>query len=67
MPVTRLRIIGMNCPKCVAGLLAMLAAVPGVHRVEVHPEHSDATVLHDPSLTRETLLDLVEAAGYDAV
>lgn len=67
MPVTRLRIIGMNCPKCVAGLQAMLAAVPGVHQVDVHPEHGDATVRHDPHLSREALLDLVEAAGYDAV
>ncbi|WP_018413416.1 heavy-metal-associated domain-containing protein [Methyloversatilis thermotolerans] len=67
MSTTRIRIVGMNCPKCVAGLQAMLEALPGVRRVEMHVDHGDATVEHDPQVSRETLLERVEAAGYDAL
>lgn len=64
---THIRIVGMNCPKCVVGLEATLAALPGVHRVTVHFEHGDAEIEHDAALPRERLLETVEAAGYDAV
>ena len=59
---TRLRIIGMSCRKCVAALQASLESVPGV--VEVSFEHGDATVDHDAGVTRESLMEQVEAAGY---
>ncbi|MCR6664509.1 MULTISPECIES: heavy-metal-associated domain-containing protein [Methyloversatilis] len=64
---TRIRIVGMRCRKCVAGLEATLAALPGVGRVIVHFEHGDAEIEHDAALPRERLLETVEAAGYDAV
>jgi copper chaperone CopZ len=64
---TRIRIVGMRCRKCVAGLEATLAALPGVGRVIVHFEHGDAEIEHDAALARERLLETVEAAGYDAV
>ena len=64
---THIRIVGMNCPKCVRGLEATLAALPGVRRVTVHLEHGDAEIEHDAGLPRERLLETVEAAGYDAV
>ncbi len=64
---TRIRIVGMSCRKCVAGLEGALAALPGVHRVTVHFEHGDAEIEHDAALARERLLETVEAAGYDAV
>jgi copper chaperone CopZ len=62
---TRLRIIGMSCRKCVAALQASLESVPGVAAVEVSFEHGDATVDHDAGVTRESLMEQVEAAGYD--
>lgn len=64
---THIRIVGMSCRKCVAGLEATLAALPGVQRVTVHFEHGDAEIEHDAALPRERLLESVEAAGYDAV
>lgn len=64
---THVRIVGMSCRKCVAGLEATLAALPGVSRVTVHFEHGDAEIEHDTSLARERLLETIEAAGYDAV
>lgn len=68
LPVrTHIRIVGMSCRKCVAGLEATLAALPGVQRVTVHFEHGDAEIEHDAALRRERLLETVEAAGYDAV
>ncbi len=57
----------MNCRRCVGGIEGALAALPGVLRVSVHFEHGDAEIEHVPSLTREVLLETVEAAGYDAV
>ncbi|WP_018228212.1 heavy-metal-associated domain-containing protein [Methyloversatilis universalis] len=65
--ITRIRIVGMNCRRCVGGIEGALTALPGVQRVHVHFEHGDAEIEHAPSLTRETLLETVEAAGYDAV
>lgn len=65
--ITRIRIVGMNCPGCVGGIESALAALPGVQRVSMHFEHGDAEVEHSPSLSRETLLETVEASGYDAV
>lgn len=62
---TRLRIIGMGCRKCVPALRASLESVPGVAAVEVSFEHGDATVDHDAGVTRESLMEQVEAAGYD--
>jgi copper chaperone CopZ len=41
---TRIRIVGMRCRKCVAGLEATLAALPGVGRVTVHFEYGDAEI-----------------------
>lgn len=67
MASTRIRIIGMNCPRCTGDLHAALSALPGVQAVEVHFEHGDATVEHDASVTRTALLETVESAGYDAV
>lgn len=64
---TSIRIVGMRCRKCVAGLEATLAALPGVGRVTVHFEYGDAEIEHDAALPRERLLETVEAAGYDAV
>jgi copper chaperone CopZ len=62
---TRIRIIGMRCRKCVAALQASLESVPGVTAVDVSFEHGDATIDHDAGVTRESLMDQVEAAGYD--
>lgn len=65
--MTRIRIVGMNCQRCVGGIEGALAALPGVLSVSVHFEHGDAEIEHMPSVTRETLLETVEKAGYDAV
>ena len=57
----------MSCRRCVGGIESALTALPGVQQVRMYFEHGDAEVEHVPALTRETLLETVEAAGYDAV
>lgn len=64
---TRLRIVGMNCPRCAGDLRRRLADLPGVTSVDIHAEHGGATVTHAASVSREMLLETVESAGHDAV
>lgn len=64
---SRIRIVGLNCPKCVVGLQATLEALPGVRRVVIHVEHGDVDVEHAQAFDRERLFEAIEQAGYDAV
>jgi len=64
---SRIRIVGLNCPKCVVGLQATLEALPGVRQVAIHVEHGDVDVEHLRACDRERLFEAIEQAGYDAV
>ncbi|MBL8481063.1 MAG: heavy-metal-associated domain-containing protein [Rhodocyclaceae bacterium] len=66
MQSTSLRVDGMHCGGCVAGLTRALQALPGVAAVQVSLAEARADVTHDPArCDLGKLLDAVAAAGYD--
>src|SRR5690606_26639493 len=59
---------GMTCASCVARVERALKKVPGVGSASVNLATEKATVSYDCELTPvESLLDAIEAAGYDAL
>lgn len=61
-----LKIEGMSCGHCVAGVTKALEGVSGVRTAEVRLEAGAATVSHDGSVAPEVLIAAVEEEGYDA-
>lgn len=55
----------MGCRKCVPALRASLESVPGVAAVEVSFEHGDRDGRSRCRRDGESLMEQVEAAGYD--
>jgi Cu+-exporting ATPase len=63
-----IRIEGMHCHKCERGIQNALAALDGVHEVEVDFATSQASVLFDRDRTSvKRLMEAVESAGYRAM
>ncbi len=59
-------ITGMTCASCVASVEKALAAVPGVHAVQVNLATNTAQVLWgDAAMNEGALRDAVQHAGYD--
>lgn len=63
---TQLKIDGMTCGHCVAGVTKALQAVPGVERAEVSLAEGRASVAHDGNLDPKALIEAVEEEGYSA-
>jgi copper chaperone CopZ len=63
--IVRLEIGGMVCQGCVARVQASLAAVPGVHRVDVSLADQRAVVLADPAVRDTALTGAVRRAGSE--
>jgi copper chaperone CopZ len=63
--IVRLEIGGMVCQGCVARVQASLAAVPGVHRVDVSLDDQRAVVLADPTVRDTALTGAVRRAGSE--
>lgn len=64
---TRIRIGGMSCGQCVTSATRALEAIEGVQSATVSLERGEAIVMHDPQrVSRERLVEAVEAAGFDA-
>jgi Cu+-exporting ATPase len=62
-----IRIEGMHCHKCERTIQNALAALEGVHEVEVDFASGQASVLFDRDrISVKQLMDGVEAAGYRA-
>ncbi len=60
-----IKIEGMHCHKCEAAIRKALAAMPGVHEVEVDFPSKQASVLFDPGQAKpKQLTAAVTAAGY---
>lgn len=57
---------GMMCPRCVAHVKKALEEVEGVESVDVSLENASATVVCPSSVTEETLISAIVAAGYEA-
>jgi Cu2+-exporting ATPase len=63
-----LQLSGMHCAACAGIIEAALAAVPGVHAVQVGAAAQRASVRWDPARTQPSaLIAAVQRAGYDAV
>lgn len=61
-----LAVTGMSCKHCQAHVKEALEKVPGVASAEVDLEGAKACVKADDSVTADTLVKAVEAAGYGA-
>ncbi len=61
---TELTVGGMHCGNCVSHVQNALAEIPGVS-AEVDLDSATATVTHPSTVTVETLLAVVDEAGYD--
>lgn len=60
-----IKIEGMHCHKCEQSIRKSLAAIPGVHEVEVDFPSGQASVLYDPAAVAvKELTQGVITAGY---
>jgi copper chaperone len=60
--LTRIRIDGMTCQRCVQAVFTALTPVPGISSAEV--AIGSATIEHDGRATIEALRDAVAVSGY---
>jgi copper chaperone len=63
--VTRIRIEGMSCQRCVQAVFTALTPVEGIVSADV--AIGSAVIEHDGRATFEALRDAIAVAGYDAV
>lgn len=63
---TQLKIDGMTCGHCVAGVKSALEGVPGVQRADVTLEPGQATIEHAESTSVDALIEAVVEEGYQA-
>jgi Cu+-exporting ATPase len=63
---TELDISGMTCAACSARISKVLSRVDGVTEARVNLPLERAEIIHDGSVTTETLIERVRKAGYDA-
>ena len=61
--VTRFRIEGMSCQRCVQAVFTALTPVEGIQSAEV--TIGGATIEHDGRATVEALRAAIAVAGYD--
>jgi copper chaperone CopZ len=62
-----IRIDGMHCHKCEAGIRKALSGIPGVNEVEVDFNSKQASVLFDrDKVELGALMNAINAAGYKA-
>lgn len=60
--ITRLRIGGMNCQRCIQAVFTSLTPVPGIAWTEV--SIGAVVVEHDGQATIEALREAIDASGY---
>lgn len=63
---TQLKIDGMTCGHCVAGVTKALQQVPGVQLASVSLADGSASVTHDETASAEALVSAVQEEGYEA-
>jgi copper chaperone CopZ len=61
--ITRLRIGGMSCQRCVQAVFTALTPVEGIHSAQV--PIGAATIEHDGRATIEALREAIAVSGYD--
>ena len=60
--ITRLRIGGMTCQRCVQAVFTSLTPVPGIVSAEV--SIGAAVIAHDGQATVAALREAIDASGY---
>ncbi len=66
MEAVTIKVEGMTCGGCVAGVTRVLKAVPGVQEVAVTLDPGEAKIAFDPVHTGVAALRAaIEGAGYD--
>jgi len=60
--ITRLRIGGMSCQRCVQAVFTSLTPVPGIVSADV--SIGAATIEHDGRATVDALRHAIDASGY---
>jgi copper chaperone CopZ len=63
--LTRLRIAGMSCQRCVQAVFTALTPVEGIVSADV--SIGAATIEHDGRATLEALREAIAVTGYDVV
>jgi copper chaperone len=61
--LTRLRLQGMSCQRCVQAVFTALTPVPGIRSAEVTV--GAATIEHDGRATVEALREAIAVTGYE--
>jgi copper chaperone CopZ len=61
--ITRLRIAGMSCQRCVQAVFTSLTPVEGIVSADV--SIGAATIEHDGRATLDALRDAIAVSGYD--
>ncbi len=61
--ITRLRIAGMSCQRCVQAVFTSLTPVEGIVAADV--SIGAATIEHDGRVTIEALRDAIAVSGYE--
>ena len=61
--ITRLRIAGMTCQRCVQAVFTSLTPVAGIISADV--SIGAATIEHDGRATTDALRDAIAVAGYE--
>ena len=64
MQKTEIEISGMTCGHCAASITKELAAVPGVHVLEVN--HATGKAIVEGEASEENLVAAIDKAGYQA-
>lgn len=60
--ITRLRIAGMTCQRCVQAVFTSLTPVPGIASAQV--SIGAAVIEHDGRATAAALREAIDASGY---
>lgn len=63
--ITRLRIAGMTCQRCVQAVFTALTPVEGIVTAQVSV--GAATIEHDGRTTVDALRDAIAVSGYDVL
>lgn len=64
--VITLEVLGMSCKHCAARVEQALTNVSGVQKAEVNLKKNSAKVQCDESTSKESLVEAVKNAGYEA-
>ncbi len=65
MTTTRVSVPGVHCDQCVASIDGAVSKEEGVQSVQVDLSTKQVTVEHNPRVTVEELVGVIEDQGYE--